>query len=102
MDIVVIELPNLQDLTGQIQALAGGIAARQDITADERADVRTLAVSMRARLDAMVGRAGDGVWLGTFHALAAREQGVPLDDDGVGSDLGAGRSPEPWLALGSR
>jgi DNA helicase-2/ATP-dependent DNA helicase PcrA len=27
---------------------------------------------MRERLDAMVGRAADGVWLGTFHALAAR------------------------------
>ncbi len=27
---------------------------------------------MRARLDAMTGRAADGVWLGTFHAIAAR------------------------------
>src|SRR6185437_1693225 len=27
---------------------------------------------MKERLDAMMGRAGDGVWLGTFHALAAR------------------------------
>jgi DNA helicase-2/ATP-dependent DNA helicase PcrA len=27
---------------------------------------------MKERLDAMVGRAADGVWLGTFHALAAR------------------------------
>ena len=27
---------------------------------------------MRERLEAMVGRAVDGVWLGTFHALAAR------------------------------
>src|SRR5262249_25385911 len=27
---------------------------------------------MRERLDAMIGRAADGVWLGTFHALAAR------------------------------
>ena len=53
MDIVVVELPNLQDLSGQIRALAGGIATRQAITADERADVRTLAVSMRSRLDAI-------------------------------------------------
>ena len=27
---------------------------------------------MKERLEAMVGRAADGVWLGTFHALAAR------------------------------
>jgi DNA helicase II / ATP-dependent DNA helicase PcrA len=27
---------------------------------------------MKERLDAMVGRAAEGVWLGTFHALAAR------------------------------
>src|SRR5216684_3504815 len=27
---------------------------------------------MKERLDAMIGRAADGVWLGTFHALAAR------------------------------
>jgi DNA helicase II / ATP-dependent DNA helicase PcrA len=27
---------------------------------------------MRERLEAMIGRAADGVWLGTFHALAAR------------------------------
>src|SRR5712672_3935374 len=27
---------------------------------------------MRERLDAMIGRAADGVWLGTFHAIAAR------------------------------
>ncbi len=27
---------------------------------------------MRERLDAMVGRAADGLWLGTFHAIAAR------------------------------
>ncbi len=27
---------------------------------------------MRARLEAMTGRAADGVWLGTFHAIAAR------------------------------
>ena len=27
---------------------------------------------MRYRLEAMIGRAADGVWLGTFHALAAR------------------------------
>src|SRR5438876_7485998 len=27
---------------------------------------------MRERLDALIGRAADGVWLGTFHALAAR------------------------------
>jgi DNA helicase II / ATP-dependent DNA helicase PcrA len=27
---------------------------------------------MRARLEAMIGRAVDGVWLGTFHAIAAR------------------------------
>ena len=27
---------------------------------------------MRERLDAMIGRAAEGVWLGTFHALAAR------------------------------
>src|SRR5260370_11753869 len=27
---------------------------------------------MNERLDAMIGRAADGVWLGTFHALAAR------------------------------
>src|SRR5258707_10583347 len=27
---------------------------------------------MKARLDQMIGRAADGVWLGTFHALAAR------------------------------
>jgi DNA helicase-2/ATP-dependent DNA helicase PcrA len=27
---------------------------------------------MRDRLEAMIGRAADGVWLGTFHALAAR------------------------------
>ena len=53
MDIVVVELPNLQDLSGQIRALAGGIANRHAITADERADVRTLAVSMRSRLDAI-------------------------------------------------
>src|SRR5579872_718747 len=27
---------------------------------------------MKGRLEAMIGEAGDGVWLGTFHALAAR------------------------------
>src|SRR3569833_2415335 len=27
---------------------------------------------MRERLEAMIGRAAEGVWLGTFHALAAR------------------------------
>ncbi len=27
---------------------------------------------MRERLEAMIGEAADGVWLGTFHALAAR------------------------------
>jgi DNA helicase-2/ATP-dependent DNA helicase PcrA len=27
---------------------------------------------MRLRLEAMIGRAADGVWLGTFHAIAAR------------------------------
>src|SRR5437764_4210021 len=27
---------------------------------------------MKERLEAMIGRAADGVWLGTFHALAAR------------------------------
>src|ERR1700733_10069030 len=27
---------------------------------------------MRERLSAMIGEAADGVWLGTFHALAAR------------------------------
>src|SRR5262249_27288666 len=27
---------------------------------------------MRERLEAMIGNAADGVWLGTFHALAAR------------------------------
>src|SRR5437899_9687898 len=27
---------------------------------------------MKERLDAMIGRAADGVWLGTFHALGAR------------------------------
>src|SRR5271167_2475854 len=27
---------------------------------------------MRERLEAMIGRAADGVWLGTFHAIAAR------------------------------
>jgi DNA helicase-2/ATP-dependent DNA helicase PcrA len=27
---------------------------------------------MRSRLEAMIGRAADGVWLGTFHAIAAR------------------------------
>src|SRR5271169_4393839 len=27
---------------------------------------------MRERLEAMIGRATDGVWLGTFHAIAAR------------------------------
>ena len=27
---------------------------------------------MRERLEAMIGHAADGVWLGTFHALAAR------------------------------
>src|ERR1700757_558553 len=27
---------------------------------------------MRERLEAMVGRATEGVWLGTFHAIAAR------------------------------
>jgi ATP-dependent DNA helicase UvrD/PcrA len=27
---------------------------------------------MRARLEAMIGRTADGVWLGTFHAIAAR------------------------------
>src|SRR5712691_10346037 len=27
---------------------------------------------MKERLDQMIGRAADGVWLGTFHALAAR------------------------------
>src|SRR5260370_5608453 len=27
---------------------------------------------MRERLEAMIGQAADGVWLGTFHALAAR------------------------------
>src|SRR5438552_13224800 len=27
---------------------------------------------MRERLEAMIGRTADGVWLGTFHALAAR------------------------------
>jgi DNA helicase-2/ATP-dependent DNA helicase PcrA len=27
---------------------------------------------MRARLEAMMGRAADGIWLGTFHAIAAR------------------------------
>src|SRR5687767_16030782 len=29
---------------------------------------------MRERLEAMIGRAADGVWLGTFHALAARDR----------------------------
>ncbi len=27
---------------------------------------------LRERLDQMIGRAADGVWLGTFHAIAAR------------------------------
>ena len=27
---------------------------------------------MRERLEAMIGRAAEGVWLGTFHAIAAR------------------------------
>src|SRR6202023_4083600 len=27
---------------------------------------------MRERLEAMIGRAAEGVWLGTFHALASR------------------------------
>src|SRR5438270_9311547 len=27
---------------------------------------------MRERLERMIGRAADGVWLGTFHAIAAR------------------------------
>src|SRR5258708_5572820 len=27
---------------------------------------------MRERLEAMIGRAADGMWLGTFHAIAAR------------------------------
>ena len=27
---------------------------------------------MRERLEAMIGRAADGLWLGTFHAIAAR------------------------------
>ena len=27
---------------------------------------------MRERLEAMIGRAADGVWLGTFHAIASR------------------------------
>src|SRR5438552_11283963 len=27
---------------------------------------------MRERLEALIGRAADGVWLGTFHVLAAR------------------------------
>src|SRR6478672_3045367 len=27
---------------------------------------------MRERLEAIIGRAADGVWLGTFHAIAAR------------------------------
>ena len=27
---------------------------------------------MRERLEAMIGGAADGVWLGTFHAIAAR------------------------------
>jgi methyl-accepting chemotaxis protein len=53
MDIVVVELPNAQDLSSQIRALAAGIADRQAITSDESADLRVLAVSTRARLDAI-------------------------------------------------
>ena len=53
MDIVVVELPNLQDLSSQIRALAGGIADRRTITAEERADLRVLSVSTRSRLDAI-------------------------------------------------
>jgi methyl-accepting chemotaxis protein len=53
MDIAVVELPSVVDLSGQIRSLVGGIAARQTITADERADLRVLAVSLRSRLDAI-------------------------------------------------
>jgi methyl-accepting chemotaxis protein len=53
MDIVIIELPNVQDLSGQIRALAAGLARRPAITADERADLRVLAVATRARLEAI-------------------------------------------------
>jgi methyl-accepting chemotaxis protein len=53
MDIVVIELPNAQDLSGQIRALAGGIVQRQAITPEDRANLHVLAITTRSRLDAI-------------------------------------------------
>ena len=53
MDILIIELPNAQDLSAQIRALAAGIVARKTITADESADLRILTVSTRSRLEAI-------------------------------------------------
>jgi len=88
MDIVVVELPNLQDLSGQIRALDGGIASRQAITPDERADVRTLAVSMRSRLDA--------IKRGTTVALAnTQDTALPADLDQPTQDAIA--STDTWL-----
>jgi methyl-accepting chemotaxis protein len=53
MDIVIIELPNAQDLTSQIRALAAGIVERKAITAEESAGLRVLTVATRSRLDAI-------------------------------------------------
>jgi methyl-accepting chemotaxis protein len=53
MDIVIVELPSLHDLSAQVRGLASGIAERKAITADERADLRVLAASMRSRLEAI-------------------------------------------------
>src|SRR6202140_5244182 len=42
---------------------------------------------MRERLEAMIGRAAEGVWLGTFHALAARIRRRHADAVGLTSNF---------------
>src|SRR5882672_7472236 len=42
---------------------------------------------MKERLDRMIGRAADGVWLGTFHALAARILRRHADSVGLTSNF---------------
>jgi len=58
MDTVVVELPSAEDTSSQMRVLLQDIAARQSLTADDKASLRVLAGSTQDHVDAMTRGVG--------------------------------------------